>query len=277
MLALTIRVEYHWGFWIRVPGTSKYQSTLPIPPPTTLIGALSYPLIKHEAVELNGSPIRGETLSIHENPTSPAMILEKYIVAASSYLENLAMVWEDLNKYNTVLFHETTKEKDEEKLAGGRRYLMKYRTGALPLGKVYYPNGGLTATFLIDANIRDIVKGNLERELEKAAWEITRIGSKESIVSVIDVQLTTAKPMNEKRVKTKYYFPAVLGNVGMGSSYYREMFWSGGWGRDAVSRFEEYLIPGSRTPVSSIPIVVELTPRANAFRVNGEILITGEH
>jgi CRISPR-associated protein Cas5a/b/c len=275
MLALKIKAEYHWGFWIRSPGTSKYQSTTPIPPPTTLIGAIAFPLIKRGVLKLNGQQIMGETIKLEEsNILSPAAVLEKYIVCTSAYLDNIAIIWEDLSRYNTLLFQETTKDKEDEKLAGGRRYLMKYRTGALPVGKVFYPGGVLTAAFLIDKSMSKILDGNLESELEKSAWEITRVGSKESIVSVTDVKISEARLLKEKKVKTKYYFPAVLGSVVEGEPHYTEMFWSGGWGRESDARFEEYIIPGRKTPISSELITVELT-RGKAFEVDGEILIVG--
>jgi len=277
MLALKIKAEYHWGFWIRSPGTSKYQSTTPIPPPTTLIGAIAFPLIKRGVLKLNGRQIKGEVIKLKEGSiSSPAAVLEKYVVCASAYFDNVAVVWEDLSRYNTILFQETTKSKEDEILAGGRRYLMKYRTGGLPVGKVFYPSGVLTIAFLIDKSMGKIVDGNLENELEKTAWEMTRIGSKESIVSITDVKLFEAELLKEREVKTKYYFPAILGHVVEGSgTHYTEMFWSGGWGREADTRFEEYVIPGSRTPIGSELITVELT-RGKAFGIDGEILIAGE-
>ncbi len=272
MLVLKVKAEYHWGFWIRSPGTSKYQSATPLPPPTTLIGALAYPLVKKGVLKLDGQQIKGETIKLEKNSIlSPAMVIEKYVVCASAYLDNIAIIWEDLSKYNTILFHETTKSEEDEILAGGRRYTMKFRTGAIPVGKVFYPSGVLTAAFLIDDSMSKVVDGNFENELVKAAWEMTRIGSRESIISVIDVKLSEATPTKDRKLKTRYYFPAVLGSVVEGG-YYMEMFWSGGWGREASARFEEYIIPGTKTPISSTLVTVELT-RGRAFEVDGEILI----
>ncbi|MEX2725508.1 MAG: type I-A CRISPR-associated protein Cas5a [Candidatus Freyarchaeota archaeon] len=272
MLGLKVKAEYHWGFWIRSPGTSKYQSTTPLPPPTTLIGALAYPLVKKGVLKLNGQQIRGEIIKLEKkNILSPAVILEKYVICASAYLDNIAIIWEDLSKYNTILFHETTQSEEDEILAGGRRYTMKYRSGALPVGKVFYPGGVLTVAFLIDKSMGEVVKGNFKNELVKAAWEMTRIGSRESIISVTDVRLYEAKPLKEKKVKTKYYFPAILGSVSEGG-HYTEMFWSGGWSREESARFEEYIIPGTKTPISSTLVTVELTT-GKAFEVDGEILI----
>lgn len=274
MLALTIKARYHWGFWVRVPGTSKFQATLPIPPPTTIIGALAYPLARRGVLSYQGVRWEGEVLLDKKlGPMSPAGLLEKYIYATASFDidQSMGYMWDDLNKFVTLLFQETTKGTDEEEAVGGRRYLMKYRTGALPAGKVYYPSGVLSMVLLVDEGLREIVPGKLEDELRMAAWQITRVGSKESIVSVEEVQLSEAKPLEERRVRTRYYFPARLGEVE--GRFFRESFWSGGWGRSTGLRREEYIIPGSKVPLKSEEVEVSLTGEGRAFKVNGEVVV----
>lgn len=274
MLALTVKARYHWGFWVRAPGTSKFQATLPVPPPTTIIGAIAYPLAKRGALSLQGVRREGEVvLDPKLGLMSPAGLLEKYVYATASLDtdQSLGYMWDDLNKFVTILFQETTKSTDEEKAVGGRRYLMKYRTGALPAGKVYYPSGRISMVMLVDEGVREIISGRLEDELRMAAWQITRVGSKESIVSVEEVQLSEAKPIGERRVRTRYYFPARLGEAE--GRFFRESFWSGGWGRSVAMRREEYIIPGSRIPLKSEEVEVTLTGEGRAFKVNGEVVV----
>jgi CRISPR/Cas system-associated protein Cas5 (RAMP superfamily) len=57
-------------------------------------------------------------------------------------------------------------------------------------------------------------------------------------------------------IETKFYFPSSAGRA-LSSPFYTEVFWRRGWGRLDPPIFEEYVIPGSRTPISSSEILVE--------------------
>ncbi len=278
MLALTLRARYHWGFWVRVPGTSKAQATLPIPPPTTIIGALTYPLARRGVLSIRGLRHEGDVVfDDKDGIMSPAWLLSKYIYAVAGFDQNYTgYQWSDLSRCVTLLFQETTKGTDEEKAAGGRRYLMKYRMGALPVGKVYCPSGVLSMVLLVDEAASEVVEGNLEDELRMAAWQMTRVGSKESIVSVEEVAVSRAKPLDERFVKTRYYFPARLGEVKEGS-YYTESFWRGGWGRRARLEPEEYIVPGERVPLRGGEVKVSLLDDGMAFEANGEVVVGYKH
>ncbi|MBS7287543.1 MAG: type I-A CRISPR-associated protein Cas5 [Candidatus Freyarchaeota archaeon] len=275
MLALTVRARYHWGFWVRTPGTSKFQGALPIPPPTTILGALTYPLAKMGVLSLRGVRQEGDVVfDSKKGIMSPAGILEDHVYAVARFdpVNSFGYVWDDLSKCVTLLFQETTKSTDEEKAVGGRRYIMKYRTGALPVGKVYYPSGRISMVLLVKESAREIVAGSLEDELRKAAWQMTRVGSKESIVSVEEVLVSKANPLDDRVVRTRYYFPARLGSVEEGD-YYREAFWSGGWGRGVALRREEYIVPGSKIPLMSGEVKVSLLSGGRAFEANGEVVV----
>lgn len=275
MLALTVKARYHWGFWVRAPGTSKFQGTLPIPPPTTILGALAYPLARRGVLSLRGVRLEGDVVfDSKKGIISPAGLLEDYVYAVARFdpVYSFGHVWDDLNKYVTLLFQETIKSTDEEKAVGGRRYLMKYRTMALPVGKVYYPSGKISMVLLVKESAREVVSGSLEDELRKAAWQMTRVGSKESIVSVEEVFVSKAKPLEDRVVRTRYYFPARLGKVEEGD-YYREAFWSGGWGKDVALRRKEYIVPGSRVPLMDGEVKVSLVGEGRAFEANGEVVI----
>lgn len=279
MISLTVKARYHWGFWVRMPTMSKFQATLPIPPPTTIIGALAYPLIRNGVLSVDGVRLEGELLFDPEaGVMSPAGLLEKYVHAAARFDPiavrggmALGYVWDDINKYVTLLFQEFTRLTEEEKHVGGRRYLMRYRTGALPTGKVYYPSG-ISIVILVDEAMRSIVDGDLEKELVKAAWQMVRVGSKESIVSVEDVTVSKARPLGNRRVKTSYYFPVRAGAVEEGD-FYSVAFWRGGWSRSRVAGYEEYVIPGSKMPLSPGEVTVALLDKGQAFDVNGEVVI----
>ncbi|MDI9609363.1 MAG: type I-A CRISPR-associated protein Cas5a [Candidatus Verstraetearchaeota archaeon] len=280
MLGIRIEGEYHWGYWVRVPGTSKQQSALPIPPPTTLNGALAFPLARDGLLKetKNQTKISGETLLNLErgkyDPRSVSSIFEGAILGAALALSGKAMMWEDINKYTTLHFQTTTKDKPEEKAAGGRRYLEKYKTGAISSGKVFYPKGKAVVFYAVNEDaISKAIQAPWDRHLEEACWSISRIGSKESIFSVSKVNFSEIQERTEGEVKTRLYFPAIAGEVGITEKFYRLTFWRGGWGRENAPVFSEYIIPGSNSPISSETISVQMRGRAYEFSPQEVMLI----
>lgn len=280
MLGIRIEGEYHWGYWVRIPGTSKQQSTLPLPPPTTLIGALTFPLAREERLKdkRNQNKISGETLfnlvgGLFE-PRSVASVFEDAVIGASILINGRAMMWEDINKYTTVHFQTTTKSNPEEKAAGGRRYLDKYRSGAINSGKVFYPKGKATLFYVINEElISHAILPPWDKHLEEASWEISRIGSKESIFSVANVKFIELSCKSERHVRTKLYFPATAGEIDSSEKAYRLTFWRGGWGRNDAPVFKEYIIPGSRSPISSEAITADVKGMAYEFAPQEVMLV----
>jgi len=270
MKALRILGSYHWGYWIRMPFTSKFQFSLPIPPPTTLMGALAKPIFTNFI--LTGETIYDDRLG---SLLSPVYLIEKegLLKACSIYLLDQAFYWEDINIYILLHFQELTKSTKEEKEAGGRRYLLKYRKGAIPTGKVFYPDGRFIAVYLIDENVGERILGkDWEIRLIKASYEINRIGSKESIVSIHDVEIINANIIEDRKVRTKFYFRADLAEDIRGS-FYREKFWRSGWGRKMEAVFLEYIIPGRRIPIESASVDVFLSEKANAYYIGKDEVI----
>jgi len=91
ILGLTVKAEYHWGYWIRTPFSSKLQATLPLPPPTTLLGALASYLAREGLLkDPSGKKISGEILSLEIKMKrrsridfrSPASILDDALITA---------------------------------------------------------------------------------------------------------------------------------------------------------------------------------------------------
>jgi len=278
MIGLRLEARYHWGYWIRTPYTSKYQCSLLIPPPTTLIGALCCSLIREGVLRYNGTRFCGEVLvekrrSGGKRLVSPSILLERALIAASAYLKGRGVSYDDVGKYVTVLYQARTRFEEEEKEVGGRRYLMKYRSGAIQTGKIYYPSGEIVVLYVFDEEkIKNLVDGDPASALEEAGWRITRIGSKESIVSILDVKVVDTEFLDEDTVRTKYYFPTDAAKR-VNGSYYTETFWSGGWGRDVRAEYREFIVPGRRIPISSEEIEVE--PLGKVIRVGNEILLMG--
>jgi len=272
MLGLKIEGTFHWGFWVRIPHTSKQQSVLPIPPPTTLLGALAFPLVRGGFIKNDGNKL-GEYIlcaSCKEvDFKSTAALLEDAVFGCSAYLSDKGMLWEDLSRYITLQFQTKTQHKEEEIAAGGRRYLDKYRMGAINAGKIFYPNGKMTFFYLINPDIfAQLLAPPWDRTLEDACWNICRIGSKESIFSVKKVSMMDCSEHSNETIKTKLYFPSSAGMPHLGEAVYRLNFWEGGWGRANQPKFIEYIIPGTRSPVSSSSVSV--SPKGKAFTFGPE-------
>jgi len=268
-LGLTIKAEYHWGYWIRVPYSSKLQLSLPLPPPTTLLGALASGLVREGLLKgPNGGKLSGElfitSIKVGRKGRvdfrSPASLLDDALITASAALSDkkYAFITEDVNRHVTLLFQKEIPEKvGEERVP--RRYLPEYRTGAICCGKIYYPSGPIEAAYLFDlTKLENVVDGDPAHALEIAAWNINRIGSKESLVTIKKVSCIKLSKSDIGRgvIETKFYFPSSAGRA-LREPFYTEVFWRRGWGRLDPPIFEEYVIPGSRTPISSSEIPVE--------------------
>jgi len=263
LLGLRITTTFHWGFWVRSPFTSRYQASLTVPSPTTLIGALARPLFESDGevyVEKKGG-IR-----------SCAARLQEAVVSASFYYapekDRRGYAFADINKYITLHYQNIVKTEPYM-----RRYSLKYRTGALQVGKISFPSAKGVACYLLDEeNLKRIVGHDWRMKVASAAWNLTRMGSKESIVSVESVDVVeTPRELtvpSEDKVKTVCYVP--LRNVDVeslvGQKYYIERFWRGGWGRGDTPEYEDYIIPGERSPISSEPIEV-LLKEGKAFEL----------
>jgi CRISPR-associated protein Cas5a/b/c len=263
MFGVRVEGRFHWGFWVRFPNTSKVQPSLTIPPPTTLIGSLAYPLFRD-------IPELGETrLATHEKDEgiiSSAYLLNEAVVSCSICLMDGAYPVEDVSKYNTLLFQRT---------AEGRRYLPKYRSGIITCGKILYPNGGAVIAYLLDPEkLSVLLKNGFKEKIENAAWQISRIGSKESIFSVNNVEIFDEISSTKGTVKTKFYFPANVGKIEEMdlNRCYRENFWKGGWGNLDMLEFVEYIIPGEKIPIKSHFIRVDEVKEAYKFR-DEEVII----
>ena len=269
ILGLRIKAEYHWGYWIRVPYSSKLQLSLPLPPPTTLLGALASGLVREGLLKgPNGGKLSGELLitSIKAGRRgrvdfrSPASLLDDALIMASAALSDkkCAFITEDFNRYVTLLFQAKTLEEVGGEMVP-RRYLPKYRTEAICCGKVYYPSGPIEAAYLFDlTKLENVVDEDPAHALEIAAWNINRIGSKESLVTIKKVSCIklSKSDIGKGVIETKFYFPSSAGRA-LREPFYTEVFWRRGWGRFDPPIFEEYVIPGLRSPISSSEIPVE--------------------
>ena len=234
-----------------------------MPPPTTLYGAISYPLIREKLVDLEGEVIPGLF--------SPVKRIAEIFEAAAISIDSYGYYFEDINSYILLHFHQFVKDE----LTGlPRRYTPKYRKGAVVSGRIYAPSGRFTVIYLVKSDeAEEMLGNNWMNKLSIAAWMICRIGSRESIVSIDKVSFHNVEETSGE-VTTKYYFPQAAGEVLYDSPYFIETFWIGGFGRKDPAKTIEYVVPGERTPLRSREVPVRVYGRAYKLDT-GEVIVHG--
>jgi CRISPR-associated protein Cas5a/b/c len=232
-----VLLKLHWGFSVSVPSAAKAKASFLLPPPTTLKGALSF--AKYRGVDsLKGG--------------SPAKEFEDVFAFARFSDNTLASYTEDVVRNVVLLFQREERRKEKN-----------YWYNIVPTGKVISLSGELLVVYVTDKISKD--------ELEKMAWSIIRIGSKESLVSVENVEVGEAKEVKGKKVKTKYYFPAT---AKVPPDYSPRIiyadFWEGGYDFGKEGKSVRYALPLLKFPIKSDEVEVE-TQRA--FEVGGEYVV----
>ncbi|MEM2107155.1 MAG: type I-A CRISPR-associated protein Cas5a [Candidatus Bathyarchaeia archaeon] len=249
MLGLKVTASLHWGFWSRAPSTSKVQPSLPVFPPTTLLGALAADLARRTALRFDDLTVGGEFWHKNGQLFSLASLLDEAVVASAYFKDGtMGFPYQDINKYVTLHYHQTV-------LTDGipRRYHYKFRMGAVPVGKIVASKGLVSICYLLDEQkCMKLLHDDWKRNITLAAFNIERLGSKESIVSVESVDLITPIKLQDKAIRTCLYFPVrSVEENSVEGEFYTETFWKGGWLMGGSPQFEEYIIPGRRLPVRS--------------------------
>ncbi|PUA31181.1 MAG: type I-A CRISPR-associated protein Cas5 [Zestosphaera tikiterensis] len=163
MRGYLIDIEFMWGFQARIAGMSKTSSSFPYPPPSTILGAIT------EAYSIRKMRGEGDFLKTL-NEISTHLIALSY-----RSLNAIPMTYQDINRV----------------LAVGQRGGVNYPSVKDPYGSFDAPARGKTVLVSVDDSpptlrVALIVDDLIELKPEDL-WKIKRIGSKESLVSVVDV------------------------------------------------------------------------------------------
>ncbi len=175
LYGLVADVELHWGITLNYFSGTKSKPVLQVIPPTTIIGALAYPLAK-----LKGEPENSGNASRAE------VFKEIFVGVYYSIVEGALVPYAEISK---VWFYKVRDKKAESDAAAFPRLYSRTPTRI----RLYY---------IIDASRASRKLGMSWRKLlEYAAWSIMRLGSKESIVSVVDVRASIVKELTIKEVE----------------------------------------------------------------------------
>ncbi len=176
---LLVEIVFSWGHMVRPPFVSGGGSSLPYPPPTTLVGALAYPYAKTRY------PV--EIIYGREGPASPTvLLLDKVYYAVMGYPVKAAVDIVDMTRQYIYAYLRAEHKRNKA-----------LWTAAVGVGKTYSPHRAVIA-YVIDEKYSGL--------LEKLAWGITRIGSKEGIVAVKQVSLIRRPEFIDKR-RVRTIFP----------------------------------------------------------------------
>jgi len=200
MKAFLVDVEFDWGFQARVVGLSKTSPSYDYPPPTTFLGALSESLSRRhllgEDTKISNALLRAlasDTLALGVRP-----------------LNCRPLKYSDVNRIIAYKITKGVHYPTSKNLAGsfdapsrGKTLLATLEPGEPP--KLRW--------FIVFEEGRIRVSG---REIEVTAddfWRIHRIGSKESRVSVCNVEDISARVevRSGEEQRTNYSFPVVEG------------------------------------------------------------------
>lgn len=191
-----IDIEFIWGFQAKVVGLSKTSPSFYYPPPTTFLGAIAEVIAKENQIgEYKGREIIPK-------------IAENLLAIGLRPINFIPLKYEDLNRIVTI------------KLTGGnicpdpKNLRASFDSPAFgkTIFSTYNDDAPTLRLFLVFKN--EAFKLNNENiKLEESIfWKIHRLGSKESLVSCINVRKVDLEE-NYKDVFTKYSFPLIEGII----------------------------------------------------------------
>ncbi|KUK16991.1 type I-A CRISPR-associated protein Cas5a [Thermococcus sibiricus] len=244
MVPLTLFLKVHLRptgiIALRALPQSKMRTALRYVPPTTLIGAIAYPLL-----HISGD--RGETIYEKKTFKSKAesiMGLFKWVTVKT---EGRPKLYGSLLKINTIY-----------------RGKVQSAVTSFPFAVLYgESNDSLTAVYLVNEDVLSESIYN-KKDLERAAWGITRLGSRESIVSVEDVEKGKARLRETDRARTAYAFPFKGVNVRGKGTLQAVVDWRSGIGDYSNAKRIVMFYPEE---------TVEVQGRLSIAELDGEVVI----
>jgi len=190
MKSIFISGIHHWGFSVRKPKTSAGGDSYIVPPVTTLLGALSRGYCEEKGYA-----------SIHRKSCTEEFIEDfikkkcdcKFFWIAYGVEEPKLIPYSDLFREERAPYR-----REDHRKRGDVRELF----GVSAFGKVYGLNAKFSISIILDSDKEEILN-----KLARWSWQITHLGSKESLVSVLNVKITKVLESQEDEFYTEYYLP----------------------------------------------------------------------
>jgi CRISPR-associated protein Cas5a/b/c len=251
---LKVSCILHWGWKLNLVPFSKSRPPLLVPPPTTLIGALAYPL--------------NRTLRIAEvlHDYSSAECLRDVLKYVGFRIDAPLTSYFDLTKISFF-------------------YRKEVRSDAVALGKTYtlfqkrpqYEAPTITICYVIDEDEALSKFGEkIKEKLVEAALGITRIGSRESLVAPLNLSYGEARLASQSRGKTVFSFlRRAASHIFEGDFIASEVV---DWEHFPIGDYsraerEIMVVPYDTTEYLPKPVDVELSDDYTFIDVGGELVI----
>ncbi len=262
MKAIYVEYRYQSSFWVSEPLTTAHRPSYIVPPPTTLVGALSYGIAR--VLHSKGRDSAGELE--HGTKTSSTFKKLSRIIKHVFYtqLEGYATLVEDITRFFQGPYIEA-----ENVLNPNMRWGTKISS------KIYLP--------LAKAAVIYVLSNDVEKQIEpeillQGAYSMKRIGSVESLIDVERVELIDVdeKPFDEDLqeafIDQRIYFYMDVGSARLDPlnwillrlpTHRRLDTWISG---DVYRAYTQFLVPADRnlakmrilTPFTWGPEVVEI-------------------
>jgi CRISPR-associated protein Cas5a/b/c len=211
------RLRLSWGFIVRVPGATAAQPAFSLPPPTTVVGAFSNSILELLKPVKEVKRRRGKTLY---------QVFD--CILGSTLTASFALAREDGETVGIAVIKEVSRivgapyktggEEADIKAAGkGSREFLEAVGTMLPvqaLGVAYAPAALADIAWVADAEKLATCLGVKVEELygdlgKVVAWGVSRLGSKEGIVAVIQGHHGSPEQLKcGSTFKTRAYVPA---------------------------------------------------------------------
>jgi len=196
-VAYVIDVEFVWGYQATIAGLTKSPPPYTYPPPTTLLGALA------EAIA------RSEGLGEDSLPTIMNALTKDLIAIALKPLNSVPIKYQDINR--VIVFKEVGKTNIRypslKDLQGSFDAPARGKTVLVSLGRDS-PKIRWVIAWLRNPIIKMSTRTQEIPLSPKHVWRIHRVGSKESIASVVSVLKKPAKMLRgDSEEGTSFSFP----------------------------------------------------------------------
>ncbi len=183
-LGLVALVEPVWGWSVRIPLASVSGASLPLPPPSTVVGALLYGAASSLGV--------GEQLEVGGFLTRWLSRVSRLVLSATAGLVEGVIV----TAYDTLRASNVPYLRPENLNDPSQWFTV---TG---FGVTVAHGSRLCLAAVLDDRVLDLVG---RRVLEASAWSASRIGSKEGLASVVEAGVYEAQPLGGERFETILY------------------------------------------------------------------------
>lgn len=189
-VAVVSIIEAHWGWSVRGPGYSAGGPALPLPPPSTVASAiLSYAISSSNIPEMYRDP-RG-TLAYSSKIASEALV-----TASAGLLEGYVAIIRDTMKYLAIPYLNPGNREDPSRWFAAQAF-----------GVAFTLNAKLCLAAVYDKEVLE--KYNIDLKLlDASARSMTRLGSREGLITVKDAVVVDAKEVQAKgKEETVLYAP----------------------------------------------------------------------